>query len=61
MSPTQVMDRLDALVAEWHNSTGSETLADYLGMTEAEYDIWAVSPISFQTYVQATGWRPPVG
>jgi len=37
-------DEIDEWVSKWHNTDGSGTLHDYLGMTWGEYKRWARNP-----------------
>ena len=37
-------DAIDDFVARWHGGTGDESLAEFLGFSDAEYSLWVERP-----------------
>jgi hypothetical protein len=55
------LSEVDEHVDAWHTGDSSLTLADYLGMTDDEYQRWVQSPGTLAAIVAArrlTGPRP---
>jgi hypothetical protein len=47
------MDEIDDFVDEWHASPTEETIYDFLGMTQEEYDLWVEQPSSLRLILAA--------
>jgi hypothetical protein len=49
-----LMDEIDDFVDAWHDDeTTDDSLADYLGMSQIEYDLWAEKPASLRFIIAA--------
>jgi len=46
-------ESIDNFIDQWHEGNGSETLPDYLGMTEDEYALWVETPEALDLIIQA--------
>ena len=46
-------DEIDDFVDAWHESNSTQTLAEFLGMTAAEYQRWVIDPASLTSLVQS--------
>ena len=45
IKPSEYFNKIDDCVEKWHNCPEStESLSDYLGMTEKEYSVWTINP-----------------
>lgn len=48
-----LLEEVDDYVDEWYDSDTQETLAEYLGMTDTEYDVWTMDASSLRYIVIA--------
>jgi len=58
LSGEATLDQIDDYIDEWHDSQSNETLASFLGMTEAEYALWVKNPGALQSIVNSHKRRP---
>jgi hypothetical protein len=48
-----LMDEINDFVAEWHETETDESISEFLGMGQAEYDLWVEQPASLRLIVAA--------
>jgi hypothetical protein len=62
---TVAADRIDDFVSEWHASddAGQRSFAEFLGLTDEEYDVWLMDPDTLPQILLArqTGRTPRDG
>lgn len=54
------LDDIDDYVDDWHESSTSDSLAEYLGMARNEYALWVEQPDSLRLIVAAREEGQPV-
>lgn len=52
-------DEIDDFVDAWHDSSSKETLAEFLGMTDDEYEAWVLNPDVIPQILTARKFRRP--
>ena len=53
-----LLEEVDDYVDLWHESESGKSLSEFLGMTDAEYALWAQEPDMLAHIVRARHFKP---